>query len=235
MTAINNSECKARAKAVMNQTSPTIFIAALIGIGIPILIGWLTEGSAELSDIFDGLRDLEHHDLPNLLHFLRQQTLVIFGTIYALMMWVAGIFGGWISAIFKYGFTDYTLRTIRGELGEPKNTLIGFRIPGRIIIAHILRSIIEWLGTLCFFVPGILASYSLRMTERVMIDHPEWTVVQCMQYSHDLMRGHRMALFGLDLSFFGWIALATITRQLSGIYSGPYRYMAEGFFYERLQ
>ena len=97
MTAINNSECKARAKAVMNQTSPTIFIAALIGIGIPILIGWLTEGSAEL------------------------------------------------------------------------------------------------------------------------------------------MRGHRMDLFGLDLSFFGWIALETITRQVSGIYSGPYRYMAEAFFYERLQ
>ncbi len=241
MNAINHTACKARAKAVMNETSPTIFMAALIGVGIPILIGWLTSGTDGSGIKLNFNLDSASLDLHNIGTFVRsawgQATAMLGAAIVSMMaIWamLIGLIMGCAEAILNYGFTDYTLRTVRGDLGEPKNVLIGFRIPGRIIIAHILRGIVVWAGLVCFIIPGIIAAYSLRMTERVMIDHPEWTVVQCMQHSRALMRGHRMDLFGLDLSFFGWIILEGLTKELSGIYSRTYRTLAESFFYEDL-
>ena len=48
------------------------------------------------------------------------------------------------------------------------------------------------------------------MTYYVMIDNPEYGVLQAMKESKKIMKGHKMDLFLLWLSFIGWGILAMI-------------------------
>lgn len=235
----NHHIFKAKAKVVMDAASPTIFIAALIGVGVPILLGWIGGEDGSLFNFtFHNVQDFDLHDLPYMMRSawgqLRAAVGGLFIGLFALWALLFGLVVSSIKAILNYGFVDYMLRAFRGELGQPQDVLVGFRIPVRVLIAHVLKQVVIWLCTLCLFIPGFIAGYSLRMTERVMIDHPEMSVLECMRRSRTLMRGHRMNLFGLDLSFFGWGLLEGLTKQLSGIYSKPYHELSVCGFYEAL-
>lgn len=235
----NYSVYKEKARAVMNQTTPTIFKAALVGIGIPILLGWLTGGGGGSGVNFNiDAGTIDTHSLSAFVHSTWGAVTAAVGAallgVLALMAMLTAVVRSGIDALFSYGFTEYTLRAARGHLGEPKDVFLGFRDPVRVLTAHFIRTFLVWLGAICFLIPGLMIAYSLRMTERVLIDHPELSAVECLKLSRELMRGHRMDLFGLDLSFFGWFILESMTKQISKIYSGTYHALAESYFYEDL-
>ena len=231
---------KVRAKAIMDAASPTIFIAALIGVGVPILLGWLVSGNGDglLKVTINNVQDFDFHSLRHLFRSAWGQLTAMVGGIafglYAIWAMLFSLAAGVVQALIGYGFIDYILRAYRGQLGQPQDVLVALRIPVRVLLAYVLKKVIIWVCTLCLFVPGFIAGYSLSMTERVMIDHPELNVLQCMRRSHSLMRGHRFDLFCLHFSFFGWSLLEGLTKSLSGIYSQPYRELAVCGFYEAL-
>ena len=235
----NHRIFKERAKVILDAASPTIFIAALIGVGIPIVLGWMNGGGDGFFKItVENVQDIDIHNLRHLFDTVWGQLTAAIGGLligfYALWALVFGLAIGAAKVILHYGFVDYILHAWRGHVGQPQDVLVGFRIPVRVVLAHVLKDLIVWIGTVCFIIPGIVAGFSLRMTERVMIDHPELSVLECMRRSHALMRGHRFDLFSLYLSFFGWSILESLTRNLSGIYSRPYLELAVSGFYEAL-
>ena len=48
------------------------------------------------------------------------------------------------------------------------------------------------------------------MTYYVMVEKPEYSVSQAMKESKNLMKGHKLDLFLLWLSFIGWAILAIL-------------------------
>ncbi len=76
------------------------------------------------------------------------------------------------------------------------------------------------LWSLLFVIPGIIAAYRYSMALYVLIDNPELGALECLRRSKEMMRGNKFKLFVLELSFIGWILLATI--PLVNIYVMPY-------------
>lgn len=58
-------------------------------------------------------------------------------------------------------------------------------------------------------------SYSLRLTNYVIIDKPAVGAIMAMGESRNMMRGHRMRLFRLDLSLWWWYAISAASAVLA--------------------
>ncbi|EEM08602.1 Integral membrane protein [Bacillus pseudomycoides] len=82
------------------------------------------------------------------------------------------------------------------------------------------------------FIVIIIASFSYVMTYYVMIDNPEYGVLQAMKESKKIMKGHKMDLFLLWLSFIGWGILAMIPFGFGLLWLCPYISTTTAHFYQ---
>ena len=78
------------------------------------------------------------------------------------------------------------------------------------------------IGTIFFIIPGIIISFMYSQVYYIMAEHPEMSVIDSLKESSKIMKGHKMELFILELSFIGWIILTTITFGIAGLYVLPY-------------
>ena len=137
---------------------------------------------------------------------------------------------------FQYGLAVFFLDTSR--VTEQKNDInsvfAGFSENiGRNIIAGILYQIFITLWTLLLIIPGIIMSYAYSMTFYILKDHPEYTASQALKASKQMMKGYKMKLFLLDLSFIGWILVSLICCLGVGmLWVTPYMRAAKTEFYE---
>ena len=82
------------------------------------------------------------------------------------------------------------------------------------------------------FIPGIIKSYSYRLVPYIIKDNPELSATEAITRSRQLMDGHKLDAFLLDLSFIGWYILGFITANLVNIFwTMPYHYNANAEFY----
>ncbi|WP_459502046.1 DUF975 family protein [Bacillus sp. C1] len=84
------------------------------------------------------------------------------------------------------------------------------------------------------FIVIIIAYFSYAMTYYVMIDHPEYGALQAMKESKEIMKGHKMDLFLLWLSFIGWAILAVIPFGLGLLWLSPYVSTTTAHFYQSI-
>lgn len=73
------------------------------------------------------------------------------------------------------------------------------------------------------------------MTPYILKDNPEISAEQAICESMKMMKGYKMKLFLLDLSFIGWAILALLTLGLGVILLEPYMLTARAVFYEELK
>ena len=78
------------------------------------------------------------------------------------------------------------------------------------------------IGTIFFIIPGIIISFMYSQVYYIMAEHPEMSVIDSLKESSKIMKGHKMELFILELSFIGWIILTGITFGIAGLYVLPY-------------
>ena len=79
-----------------------------------------------------------------------------------------------------------------------------------------------------------MKSYSYAMTPFILAEHPELTAGQAIDWSKELMEGHKMDLFILELTFIGWEILAGLTWNLGHLALNPYQNAARAAFYRQL-
>lgn len=108
-----------------------------------------------------------------------------------------------------------------------------------LVILKVLQFFYIFLWTLLFIIPGIVKGFSYSQAELIFKDKVDQTGViprpqDCLKESERLMYGHRMDLFSLGLSFFGWYILAALSFGLLFIWLTPYIEMSEVIFYENL-
>jgi uncharacterized membrane protein len=97
------------------------------------------------------------------------------------------------------------------------------------------------LWSLLFVIPGIVKSFSYAMTEFLAVDHPDWSANQCISESRRLMKGNKLRLFLLYLSFAGWWLMVIFASALVPFVGNcfqflfiPYPETAVAAFYEEL-
>ena len=99
-----------------------------------------------------------------------------------------------------------------------------------------LRDLFTLLWTLLFIIPGIIKAYEYRMVTYILAEHPDISWKDALDRSKEMMYGHKMKAFLLDLSFFGWILLGILTLGIVFIfYTQPYMMNTSAALYERLR
>lgn len=104
----------------------------------------------------------------------------------------------------------------------------------RIWTTTVLQTVYTMLWSLLLIIPGIIKSYSYAMTPYILEDNPELKNNAAIEKSMEMMQGHKLDLFLLDLSFIGWAFLCMLTFGLGFFWLESYMLTARAAFYEEL-
>lgn len=102
------------------------------------------------------------------------------------------------------------------------------------LVAMLLVGIFTFLWTLLFIIPGIVKSLAYAMTPYIIASDPSIDAMKAIDKSQEMMKGHKMELFLLYLSFLGWFILAAIT-VVGLIFLVPYIQTTVANFYIELR
>lgn len=111
----------------------------------------------------------------------------------------------------------------------------GFIYAINVFVTQLLTGIFVFLWALLLIVPGIMRAFSYSMVLFILVDHPEYSPLEAIRKSKEMMYGHRMELFVLELRFIPWVLLGIITLGIGFIWVTPYFMTAYSEFYLQLK
>lgn len=141
--------------------------------------------------------------------------------------------------LLETGFAAYCLKVSRQEEATTAVLFGSFRLFLKVFSLTVLQILLIGLGTLFFFLPGAVLFYRYRQALYILLDHPEYNPIQCLHLSGALMRGQKVSLFLLDLSFLGWYVADFIVRlfvlfRIVSVWLSPYAGITRAGFYNAL-
>ena len=227
---LNRPLLKQQARGLIRTAQPSVMLTSAVYIALGAVVSFL---SARLVGV-------SFSTLERYANFVQQGQLdyavsvltssmpslpaVLINTALELVMTIVGV-----------GFTLFVLNTVRGTGAALGNLLDGFAIFWRIILLHILTTVLIILWSLLLIVPGIIAAYRYSLATYVLLDHPEYSVVDCIRESKALTKGRKAELFKLDLSFLGWLFLSSLPYigYFLSVWVTPYYALTHAMYYER--
>ena len=132
-----------------------------------------------------------------------------------------------------YSISKYFLSVVYGEdENSVKYIFDGFKddFAGTFLLS-LMRTLFVSLWSLLFIIPGIIKKYAYSMAFYVKADHPEYTWNECLKTSKTLMKGNKMKLFFLKLSFLGWMIVSCMTCGIGFLWLAPYMECTIANFY----
>lgn len=91
------------------------------------------------------------------------------------------------------------------------------------------------LWSLLLIIPGIIKAYSYSQAMYILAEDPEMGALEAINRSKEMMQGHKMELFALGLSFFGWIVLGILTLGIGFIWIIPYMSATQANFHNSIK
>jgi len=135
-----------------------------------------------------------------------------------------------------YCFSLVFLNFIRGGKKHMVKLMFShFKNYKRAVGTTFMVTLYTLLWSLLLIVPGIIKSFAYSMTYYISMDHPEYTVDECIEASRLMMDGHKWELFVLYLSFIGWILLGIITLGIGFLWIIPYFATTIAHYYEHIK
>ena len=217
---------KLNAKAAFKKNYVNVVIVSLI---FSVISGTLsTSSSAGKSTSFftDGGSFMS--DFPEIVS-------LIMGTII-----VVGIIGIVIS-IFLLNPLEVGIHRffIENHYNNPKIGTILFSFKSNYLNAvktMFIKNVYLFLWSLALVIPGIIKGYSYRLVPFILADNPDMDADAVITLSREMMDGHKLNTFVLDLSFILWYFLAALTFNIAGIfYVYPYKYATNAELYLALK
>lgn len=166
--------------------------------------------------------------------------IVVSGICSGLMSFVP-VVGGLVAAFLltpaSWAYQATILRNYRGgDEFEISGLLEGYQNDFQRLFTTLgLKLIYVYLWTLLLIIPGIIKAYAYAMTEFILEDDDEVSNNEAIERSMQMMEGHKMELFLLDLSFIGWYILSILTLGIGFLWLSPYMKSARAAFYEDLK
>ena len=137
-----------------------------------------------------------------------------------------------IGGAIELGLKRYNLDLLTHENPPAFATLFSrFSIWGRAFGLRFMTTLLTFLWSLLFIVPGIIASYRYALAPDLMAENPDMDVMEAIARSKELMDGNKGRLFCLQLSFIGWHLLCVLTLGIGYLWLAPYQNAAEAAFY----
>lgn len=105
---------------------------------------------------------------------------------------------------------------------------------GETFLSQILVSVFTFLWSMLFIVPGIIKTYAYSMTLYLQMREPGLEAQEAIKKSQEYMKGYKMNLFLLDLSFLGWDILEVLTCGILMIYVEPWKMHCKVEFFNQV-
>ncbi len=139
-----------------------------------------------------------------------------------------------LGGVVETGYARYNMKLVSGSGTSFFDLFYEFRRWGTCLMMGLVRSVLVFLGTVLFIVPGVILSYGFRMAPYILAEHPECGGWEALSESWKMMRGHKLRLFCLDISFIGWSILCAFTCGIGYLWLTPYTKASEAIFYLEL-
>ena len=140
-----------------------------------------------------------------------------------------------ILAPISISLTLMYLGMIKGENPNISDMFAGFSFWIKTIIFMFLHSFLLVLWYMLFIVPGIIKGYSYAMAPYIFAENPDKEAMECITESRKMMKGYKLDLFALQLSFLGWIIVGILTLGIGFIWITPYMRATTANFYNELK
>lgn len=134
-----------------------------------------------------------------------------------------------------FGLVTIFLKLVRSENPEFNDLFAGFSHFLNTLLLHFIITIFVLLWSLLLIIPGIIALLRYSMAYYILVDNPDLSALEAIRQSKEMMRGHKIRLFYLWLSFLGWFILGLITFGIGFLYVAPYFEGTKANFYEDLR
>lgn len=139
-----------------------------------------------------------------------------------------------IGGVLQMGYCLFNLNLVDGKTAQVTDLFSQFRRIGTGVRMVLCTTFLVLLWSLLLIIPGIIASYSYAMTPYILAENPECGVIDSIDRSKEMMKGNKMRLFILNLSFIGWIILGALTCGLGMLAVSPYMQAATAAFYREV-
>ena len=211
---------KFTARGFLAHAKPSPLLVGLIAMGLMTLLDILgSEVTNEASNYELMFKALETFSVDqNVEHFTNTmantQLTFVQGVLSALLTLM--------TLMISTGVVVYVISEARYHKGSFGNLFDALPILLRVFWYQFLSNVLIFLWSLVFLFPGIIAYYSYRQGLYILLDHPEMSVMECLRASRHMMKGHKMELFKLDLSFLGWtvgysVVVTGMTAAIAGM------------------
>lgn len=214
---------KQRTRSDMRDTRPRVYYAALLFIVIVFVFNILTGSLTGYTQFSKNLTKFIEKFDPALLmtddaieEFVEEHTNEIMA-LYPTVPLFSKILAAVISVVYALvhvGFNLYGLKVSRREQTSVMDIFSSFEFFGKVLVIMILQTVFIFLWSLLFVFPGIIAAYRYSQSYYVLYDHPDYSPYRCLRESSMIMRGHKMHLLILQLSFIGWLLLSAIVTAI---------------------
>lgn len=229
---INRVLQKQKAKELIRTTKPSMVLAGLIYVLLSVLIGWLSLRLTGVdSDTAMKVMDLLNNGKTDAALTLINRSAPGAGASLIDMLLHLAL------SVVGVGFSLFTLNAVRRAGPVFGNLLDGFGMMPRLLFLLILEYIFIFLWSVLLVIPGIVAAYRYSFAVYIMLDHPEYSAMECLRRSKEMTRGYKWQLFMLDLSFILWWIASVIpgAGYIVQIYFTPYKEAAHVLYYEEVR
>ena len=145
---------------------------------------------------------------------------------------IPGLGGIAISGPMEAGVDSIYMTLQREEEPSVEQLFSGFENFLNTFLAGVLRTVFVWLWTLLLIVPGIVASLGYSQVFYILNDQPELEAMEALRASKELMDGHKLEYFLLQLSFLPWMLLCVFILPM--FYVVPYISATNAAYYDYL-
>ena len=120
------------------------------------------------------------------------------------------VFSSLMDMVLGAGFIMYCMAIRRNERAEYLTLFDGFSFVGKIIGLNLVIYMFIVLWSMLFVIPGIIAAYRYRFALYNLYENPGIGIMEALDMSKRQTIGYKGQLFLLDLSYVGWVFLASL-------------------------
>lgn len=151
------------------------------------------------------------------------------------MNYGSGLLVSLLTGIATAGYIKYLLNFVRTGKFEMNDIIDTIKAKWlNIFISQVLVTIIVFLCSLLFVIPGIIMSLAYAFVIFIVID-TDTNGSDSLKASREMMKGYKWNYFVFGLSFIGWIILVPFTLGILLIWLYPYMTIANVIYYDKLK
>lgn len=172
-------------------------------------------------------------------YLLSGKLIVVLLTIVGLIAFVMLLYSVFVLVVggpITLGYAKFNMSLVNGGRPQFEDLFSQFHRFKEGFLLQLLRGVIVTIGTMLLVIPGVYANYCMAMAPYILYESPGMPVGDVLQASNELMKGNKMRLFCLHLSFIGWALLCAIfTLGIDFFWLRPYIEASNAVFYEEIK